>query len=110
MNDLFKALADPSRRKIIRLLKDGPMNVGEILAHFEISGASLNHHLNILKSGGLVDAEKKGQYMIYTLNTTVFHEMIEWIFEIRNESQQTPAPKKKRARKKNPKKGDKNES
>lgn len=82
-NDVFKALADPSRRKILKLLKKESMNVGEILKNFQMSGASLNHHLSILKHAGLVMSEKKGQNIIYSLNTTVFQEILEWIYEIK---------------------------
>ena len=83
MNDLFKALADPTRRKILKLLKSGSMNVGEILGNFQMTGASLNHHLTILRQAGLVLSEKKGQNVIYSINTTVFQEVLEWIYDLR---------------------------
>ncbi|MDH4201064.1 MAG: autorepressor SdpR family transcription factor [Spirochaetia bacterium] len=83
MSDLFKALADPGRRKILKLLKAGSMNAGTILKHFQMSGASLNHHLTILRQAGLVTSEKKGQNVIYTINTTVFQEILEWIYEVK---------------------------
>ena len=85
-NSIFKALADPTRREILNLLKKGDKNVGEILEHFNMTGASINHHLNILKNADLVDSEKKGQFIIYSLNTTVFQEILEWIFEIKGET------------------------
>jgi len=82
-NSVFKALADPSRRQILKLLKNSDKNVGEILENFDMAGASLNHHLTILKNADLVTSEKRGQYVIYSLNTTVFQEILEWIFEIK---------------------------
>ena len=82
MNSVFKALSDPSRRKILKLLKDRDMNAGELLENFDMTGASLSHHLSILKNADLVQCEKKGQFMIYSLNTTVFQEIIEWFFEL----------------------------
>ena len=85
MSDVFKALADPHRRKILKLLRQGDMNVGEILSHFAMTGASLNHHLTILRHAGLVLSEKKGQHITYSLNTTVFQEVLEWIYEIKGE-------------------------
>ncbi|MDH4262423.1 MAG: autorepressor SdpR family transcription factor [Spirochaetia bacterium] len=89
MNDLFKALADPSRRKILKLLKDKNRNAGDILSHFEMKGSSLNHHLEILKQSGLVMSEKKGQNVIYSINTTVFQELIEWVYDIKGAEHET---------------------
>ena len=83
MNELFKALGDENRRKILKLLKEGSKNVGEILSHFDMTGASLNHHLNSLKQANLVQSEKKGQNIIYSINITVFQEVLEWIYDIK---------------------------
>ncbi|MDH5720551.1 MAG: autorepressor SdpR family transcription factor [Spirochaetia bacterium] len=88
-NSVFKALADPTRRQILKLLKGGDKNAGELLKNFNMTGASLNHHLNLLKNADLVTVEKKGQFMIYSLNTTVFQEILEWIFEIKGEEHET---------------------
>lgn len=85
MNDLFKALADPTRRKILKMLKKKSLNAGDILAHFDMKGSSLNHHLTILKQAGLVMSEKRGQNVIYSINTTVFQEVLEWIYDIKGE-------------------------
>ena len=82
MNSVFKALSDPSRRKILKLLKESDMTVGEILGNFDMTGASLSHHLTILKNADLVQSEKKGQFIIYSLNTTVFQEIIEWFYNL----------------------------
>jgi len=85
VNDLFKALADPTRRKILKMLKKKSLNAGDILAHFDMKGSSLNHHLTILKQAGLVMSEKRGQNVIYSINTTVFQEVLEWIYDIKGE-------------------------
>lgn len=72
---VFEALADESRRKILDLLKKKEMSVGEIGEHFEISGASLSHHLNKLKAADLVRKKRKGQSIIYFIHTSVFEDM-----------------------------------
>jgi len=82
MDSLFKALSDPTRRKIIDLLKKGSMNVGEIQVHFDITPASLSHHLDILKRADLVDTERRGQFINYSLNVSVFEEITEALFKL----------------------------
>lgn len=81
----FKALSDPTRREILSLLRAGPMTAGEILEHFSITGASLSHHLTILKHAGLIDDEKKGKYIFYTLNTTVLDDILNWMMSLKGE-------------------------
>jgi len=76
MDIVFKALADKNRRKILEILKDRDMTVNEIGTHFEITGASLSHHLDILKQARLVVAERDGQFIHYSLNTSVFEEVM----------------------------------
>ena len=80
MNQAFKALADPTRRRILDLLKDSDLTAGEIAEHFDMTKPSVSHHLNILKNTQLVQDEKKGQFVIYSLNTTVFQDLIAWFF------------------------------
>ena len=80
LNLPFKALADPTRRKIILLLKDRDMTAGEIAEHFDMTKPSISHHLNALKQASLVTDERKGQNIYYSLNTTVFQEVINWFF------------------------------
>lgn len=82
VSSTFKALADPTRRKILRLLRERDMTAGEIAGHFNISKPSISHHLNILKQSGLVLDERKGQFIIYSLNMTVFQEVMSWFAEI----------------------------
>lgn len=81
LNLPFKALADPTRRKIIMLLKKESLTPGEIAEHFDITKPSISHHLNMLKQADLVSDERKGQNIYYTLNTTVFQEVIGWFFD-----------------------------
>jgi len=78
----FKALADPTRRKILRLLRERDMTAGEIAEQFNISKPSISHHLNILKQSRLVIDERQGQYIYYSLNMTVFQEIMGWFSEI----------------------------
>lgn len=84
MNLPFKALADPTRRKIIMLLRDGDLTAGEIAEHFDMTKPSISHHLNLLKQADLVTDERKGQNIYYSLNTTVFQELIGWFFDVIN--------------------------
>jgi DNA-binding transcriptional ArsR family regulator len=86
MNALFKALNDETRRKIIELLKEGDMNAGEIASHFNISKPSISHHLNLLESADLVIKEKKGQFIVYSLNTTILDDLLRWILTLKNKS------------------------
>ena len=80
MNEAFKALSDPTRRKILVLLKERDMTAGEIADHFNISKPSISQHLKLLKHAGLIHDEKQGQFIIYSLNITVFQELISWAF------------------------------
>ena len=86
MNSLFKALNDDTRRQIIELLKDRDLNAGQIAAHFEMSKPSISHHLDILKRAELISSEKKGQFINYSLNTTILEDLISWILTLKNKS------------------------
>ncbi|MDP4182483.1 MAG: autorepressor SdpR family transcription factor [Bacillota bacterium] len=81
MNDVFYALSDPTRRKILKMLKDADLNAGEIADKFDMKKPSISHHLNALKHANLVTSEKRGQNVVYSLNTTVFQEIVEWFFD-----------------------------
>jgi len=82
-DSFFKAIADPSRRKILLLLqKHDRLNAGEIAEHFDFTKAALSDHLKILRSAGLITATKSGQFIHYTLNTSVFQDIINWITEL----------------------------
>ena len=82
MNDAFKALSDPSRRKILQLLAEGDMTAGEIAACFYMTKPSVSHHLNTLKAAGLIADERRGQNIIYSLNMTVFQELVKWFLDL----------------------------
>jgi ArsR family transcriptional regulator len=81
MNTLFKALNDPTRRDILELLRKKDMSAGEIADHFNISKPSISHHLDLLKQAGLVDSVKEGQFIMYSLNTTIFDEIVTWFMQ-----------------------------
>jgi len=83
MNLLFKALNDTTRRKILELLKKKDLTAGEISDHFEMSKPSISHHLDLLKQAGLVEAVKEGQFIYYSLNTTVMDEMVKWLMQFK---------------------------
>lgn len=82
MNLLFKALGDPTRREIIELLRKRDMNAGEIAEHFSISKPSISHHLDLLRQANVVISIKEGQFITYSLNTTVFDEMVKWVIDV----------------------------
>lgn len=82
LNIVFKALSDPVRRKILSLLKEKDMTAGEIASFFDISWPSISHHLNILKQAGMVIDERKGQNIYYSINTSVFEDLISYGMEI----------------------------
>ena len=82
MDTLYKALADSTRRKILELLKKADMTVNEIGGHFPITGASLSHHLDILKRARLVVTEREGQYIRYSLNISVFEEVMKHVINL----------------------------
>ena len=75
----FKALADATRREVLKRLKVGKRNAGVIASRFEMSAATISHHLSVLKDAGLVLDEKEGKYIYYELNTSVMDEIIGWI-------------------------------
>jgi DNA-binding transcriptional ArsR family regulator len=82
MNALLKALNDPTRRKILDLLRKGDMTAGDIAARFDMSWPSISHHLDLLKQAGLVASTKEGQFVRYSLNTTVVDELIAWLMTL----------------------------
>jgi DNA-binding transcriptional ArsR family regulator len=76
MDQTYKALSDPNRRRILELLRDGDMAAGDIAAEFDMAWPSVSHHLSVLKQAGLVLAEREGQTIRYSLRTTVLQEVI----------------------------------
>lgn len=84
MNKVFKALDDPTRREILEMLRERDLTAGEIAEAFNISKPSISHHLDLLKQAGLVISIREGQFIRYSLNVTVFDELLGWIMGIKN--------------------------
>ena len=87
MNETLKAISDPVRRDILSMLKEGKKSAGEIGEHFNLSGATVSYHLAKLKNADLIAEEKYKNYIYYELNTSVFEEVLKWIYMLggRNE-------------------------
>lgn len=83
MNTLFKALNDQTRRDILEMLQKKDMTAGDIADRFNISKPSISHHLDLLKQAGLVEASKNGQFIYYSINTTVVDDLIKWILQFK---------------------------
>jgi ArsR family transcriptional regulator, arsenate/arsenite/antimonite-responsive transcriptional repressor len=84
MNTVFKALNDPTRRQILEMLQEKDLTAGEIAEQFKISFPSISHHLDLLKQAKLVTSEKDGQYVYYSLNTTVVDEIMKWLLQFKS--------------------------
>lgn len=79
----FKALSDPTRREILTLLKSGSLSAGDIGQHFSMTGATVSHHLSVLKDAGLITDEKDGKFIYYELNLSVIDEIMSWITSLK---------------------------
>lgn len=86
-NEVFKALSDSTRRQILDLLKEKDMTAGEIANYFNITKPSISHHLNILKQAQLVTDERNGQFIYYSLNTSVFEDVMSWFIALSNKKE-----------------------
>jgi ArsR family transcriptional regulator len=80
-NQVFRALADETRRDILRLLRNGPLTSGEIADHFESSWPTISRHLAVLRAARLVLAERHGQAIQYQLNTSVFQDVVQYLID-----------------------------
>ena len=80
MNETLKAIADPVRRDILQMLRSGRKSAGEIAEQFNLTGATVSYHLSKLKSADLIVEEKYKNYIYYDLNTSVFEEILTWIY------------------------------
>ena len=76
--ETFKALSDPTRREILNLLKEHSLSAGEIVEHFNTTGATISHHLSILRSADLITDKRDGKFIYYELNLSVFEEVMNW--------------------------------
>jgi len=81
MNSFFKALNDGTRREILSMLKEKDMTAGEIAEKFNISKPSISHHLDLLRQADLVSSVKEGQFVYYSINTTVMDEIVKWFIQ-----------------------------
>jgi ArsR family transcriptional regulator len=91
-DSFFKAISDPTRRRILKLLKKRSMTAGEIAAAFSITMGSLSHHYNVLKAAELVRSERRGQQIVYSLNTSVFEDaaaMLADLFHLERAEEET---------------------
>jgi DNA-binding transcriptional ArsR family regulator len=82
MNAAFKALADPTRREILRLLRRGEMTAGELADHFDMAKPSVSHHFATLKQADLISARRDGQQIYYSLNTTVVEDVLAILWDL----------------------------
>lgn len=87
MKTVFKALNDATRREILELLKDRDMTAGEIADHFAFGKPTISHHLDLLRQAGLVTSWKDGQFVYYSLNTTVVEELMRWLMTLKSDDQ-----------------------
>lgn len=76
IDETIRALADPTRREILRALRTGDLTAGEIASRFPITAASISHHLSVLREAGLVQSERDGRTIVYSLEATVFQEFV----------------------------------
>ena len=85
MQNTLKALADPIRREILNMIKTGRMSAGEIVDHFDVTGASISRHLSVLKDADLIRDTREGKYIYYELNASVLEEIMLWITDLKGE-------------------------
>ncbi len=93
-NEVFKALADPTRREILRLLGQGEMSAGQLAERFEMSKPSMSHHFAVLKQADLVSQRREGQQIFYSLNTTVVEDVLAWIWDLFSSKDKPPRRRK----------------
>ena len=86
IQNTLKALSDPIRREILNLLKEGRMSAGDIVEHFEVTGASISRHLSLLKDADLIRDKREGKYIYYELNASVLEEIMLWIADLKGEN------------------------
>ena len=85
IQNTMKALSDPIRREILNLLKQGRMAAGDIVEHFEVTGASVSRHLSVLKDADLIRDKREGKYIYYELNASVLEEIMLWIADLKGD-------------------------
>jgi DNA-binding transcriptional ArsR family regulator len=85
LQQTMRALADPIRRQILNLLKKGRMSAGDIVEHFEVTGASVSRHLSVLKDADLIRDTREGKFIYYELNTSVLEEIMLFISDLKGD-------------------------
>ena len=85
LQNTLRALADPIRREILNLLKQGRLSAGEITDHFDVTAASISRHLSVLKDADLIRDERQGKFIYYELNASVLEEIMLWISDLKGE-------------------------
>ena len=85
INNTLKAISDPVRREILNILKEGKMAAGDIVDHFDITGAAISRHLSILKDAELIRDRREGKYIYYELNASVLDEVLLWVKELKGD-------------------------
>jgi len=83
VNTVFKALNDSTRREILALLQKGDLSAGEIADHFHLGKPTISHHLDLLKQADLISSVKNGQFVVYSLNTTIIDELVSWFIDLK---------------------------
>ena len=92
MDEIFKALKDPTRRQILQLLRQGDLTAGTIAEAFDISKPSISHHLDLLRRADLITQERRGQFLHYRLNTTVVEDLLRWVIDLRDDAAAAVSP------------------
>lgn len=87
LQNTLKALADPTRREILNMLKKGSLSAGEIVERFDMTGASISRHLSVLKDADLIHDRREGKFIYYELNATVLEEIMLWISDLKGVSE-----------------------
>ena len=87
LQNTLKALSDPIRREILNLLKKGRMSAGDIVEHFDVTGASISRHLSVLKDADLIRDRREGKYIYYELNASVLEEIMLWLVDLKGENE-----------------------
>jgi len=85
LQQTMRALSDPIRREILSLLKEGRMAAGDIVDHFDVTGAAISRHLSILKEADLIRDHREGKFIFYELNASVLEEILLWVAELKGE-------------------------
>ena len=86
LQNTLRALSDPIRREILKLLKGGRMSAGDIVDHFDVTGASISRHLSVLKEADLIRDKREGKFIFYELNASVLEEIMLWITELKGDN------------------------